>query len=300
MGFVLVSVVCSVIVSILLKWVRLRHLDTRQMIFWNYPVAVLLTYLFFPPQWSGLFSVDSPWILYGTMAILLPGLFLILSASLRYRGLVVTEVAQRISLVIPLLAAFVLFQEKMHMSSLLGVGLGFLSILFCIGWHRNPVTPADFNNIAVRHKNRNATLFPMLVFLGYGLVDILFKQVAQLTVVPYTTSMLLIFAGAFLVAFLYLAFILIGKRAVFSRQSMYWGLLLGLFNFLNILFYMKAHRALPDQPSLVFTGMNIGVIALGVLAGRLLFQEKPSRLNYFGVALAMLAVFVIAFTLKSR
>jgi drug/metabolite transporter (DMT)-like permease len=58
---------------------------------------------------------------------------------------------------------------------------------------------------------------------------------------------------------------------------------------------MKAHRALPDSPSLVFTGMNIGVIAVGALVGVFLFKEKLSKYNKIGVLLAIISVLLIAF-----
>jgi drug/metabolite transporter (DMT)-like permease len=72
------------------------------------------------------------------------------------------------------------------------------------------------------------------------------------------------------------------------------GLLLGLFNFANILFYLRAHRALPGRPALVFAGMNLGVVVLGALVGLLAFRERLSRLNLAGLGLAVLAIVLLA------
>src|SRR5690606_40505403 len=80
----------------------------------------------------------------------------------------------------------------------------------------------------------------------------------------------------------------------FSLTAVFWGVVLGGFNFANILFYMKAHRALPENPSIVFTGMNIGVISIGALAGLILFKEKLSNLNIVGILLAVVAVLLLA------
>src|SRR5690606_14428058 len=121
----------------------------------------------------------------------------------------------------------------------------------------------------------------------YGIVDILFKQVAQHTEVPYTTSMLLVFILAMFAAFSYLAYHVVVTKKRFSTQAIFWGMVLGGFNFGNILFYMRAHRALPDNPSVVFTGMNVGVIALGAMIGIFLFQEKLSFINKIGLILAV-------------
>ena len=56
---------------------------------------------------------------------------------------------------------------------------------------------------------------------------------------------------------------------------------------------MKAHKALPENPSVVFTAMNIGVMSLGAVVGVLVFGEKLSRINKLGVLLAIVAVLII-------
>jgi len=71
------------------------------------------------------------------------------------------------------------------------------------------------------------------------------------------------------------------------------GCVLGFFNFFNILFYLKAHSAMANSPSTVFTAMNLGVIIAGTLVGLLIFKEKLNRLNYIGLFLAAVAILLI-------
>lgn len=80
------------------------------------------------------------------------------------------------------------------------------------------------------------------------------------------------------------------KRTQWHMPSVGVGLLLGVLNFCNILFYIKAHQAMKDDPTLVFTGMNLGVICLGTFIGALAFKEKISKINYLGVAIAIMAI----------
>jgi drug/metabolite transporter (DMT)-like permease len=68
---------------------------------------------------------------------------------------------------------------------------------------------------------------------------------------------------------------------------------LGIVNFGNILFYIKAHQALSKNPSAVFSSMNIGVIILGTLIGVFIFKEKLSMLNKAGIILAIIAIVII-------
>ncbi|SKB54753.1 EamA-like transporter family protein [Parapedobacter luteus] len=286
MVYVLLSVVCSVTVSVILKLARRHHVDTRQIIVWNYPVTVLGSWAVLRPDFSDVVITEAPVGIYLSLAVLLPGIFVLLSASIRHTGIVRTEVAQRLSLFISLLAAFWLFREAPDTGKLIGVAVGFVGILCSIGWHRGS------NQYGLNHR---VWLYPLSVFFGYGLVDILLKIIAQHTGTPYTVSLFVIFCLAMLVAFGYLIVILQGKGR-FSMHAVYWGLVLGAFNLGNFLFYMMAHRALPENPSTVFTGMNVGVIALGALVGLVFFQEKLSRINKIGVLLAVVSVFIIAYS----
>ena len=281
MYYVLVSVLCSVTVSVLLKLARGRGLDVRQIIVWNYPVAAGLTYYFFSPQLTTIFNGDVPWTTYSLLALLLPSVFFALGESLRHTGLVRTEIAQRLSLVIPLCAAFFLFGERANVGTIVGLSIGLVAIICSIGWGRGV-------------KGSKNGIYAILVFLGYGLCDVLFKSIAQITAIPYTTSMFIVFLLAMLVAFTYLVgYAWLSKQKI-NRASILWGLVLGGFNFANILFYMKAHRALPDNPSIVFTGMNIGVISIGALVGVLFFREKLSAINKVGLGLSLVAIIILA------
>lgn len=284
MSYVLVSVIFSVTVSVILKMARRYAVDTTQLIVWNYPVAVLLAWFFLDPPVSGLPWASMPWLVYLGLGLLLPSIFVAIAASIRYTGIVRTEVAQRISLVIPLIASFWLFGESPDALKLIGVAVGLAAIVCSIGWR------AGRNQYGI---NKKVWLYPLIVFLGLGIVDILFKQIAVVAAVPYSTSLLIVFALAMLLAFAYLGYSLARRGLRFSIHAIFWGIVLGIFNFGNILFYMKAHRAMPDNPSIVFTGMNIGVIVLGAVVGVALFKEKLSRLNKIGLGLAVLSVILI-------
>ncbi|MFD2599802.1 EamA family transporter [Sphingobacterium corticis] len=286
MHFVLISVLCSVSVAVLLKYARKIGLDTWQMIVWNYPVAICLTYFIFTPDLANIHFSELPWVIYLPMAVLLPTLFLLLSNSLRYAGLVQTEVAQRLSLVISLLAAVWLFREQFSVMRSLGIAVGFAAIACLIGWQKEVGSVTD---------GWKRWLFPLTIFVGYGTVDILYKLVALEKTVAYTTSMFFMFLGAMTLSAIILVTQLVSKRKVFSSKAMGAGLLLGVLNFGNILFYMKAHRILSDSPSVVFTGMNIGVIGLGALIGVWLFRERLSLLNVVGILLAVVSVLMIAY-----
>lgn len=284
MIFVLLSVLCSVLVSVWLKLARRLDIDVVQAIAWNYVVASVLTALVLQPSLATLRQPDAPWLALLALAVLLPTIFLALSASVRHAGIVRSEAAQRLSLLLSLLAAFVLFGEQLTAFKLTGIALGLLALLAMI-WRGTAVAAASDAAPDWR--------YPLLVFVGFALIDILFKRVA-LAGVPLGASLQAMFALALPLAFALPLWRHLRGDTRFNRRSVFGGVVLGLANFGNILFYLRGHRALPAHPALVFASMNIGVVALGALVGVLLFRERLSRLNLAGVMLAVGAIGAMA------
>ena len=283
MIYVLFSVVCSVLVSVLLKLARRFDIDVGQAIGWNYAVASVLTAVVLQPSWTTLREPAAPWLALAALGILLPTIFLALAASVRHAGIVRSDAAQRLSLLLSLLAAFALFGEQLTGFKTLGIALGLLALL-CMVWR---------GGHGAANGGAAGWLYPLLVFGGFGTIDILFKRVA-LAGLPLGASLQAMFALALLVALALQLWRRAQDQTRFTARSALAGVLLGLANFGNILFYLRGHRALPQHPALVFASMNTGVVALGALVGLLLFRERLSRLNLGGVLLALLAIGLIA------
>src|SRR5690554_118575 len=112
MLFVLISIICSVTVSVIIKLARRYEINVTQMIAWNYPVAVFLNYIFYKPQIDFDAINNENWKIYLFLGFLLPSIFLAIAASIKHTGIVRTEIAQRISILIPLIAAFLIFHEN--------------------------------------------------------------------------------------------------------------------------------------------------------------------------------------------
>jgi len=283
MIYVLLSVVCSVLVSVLLKLARRTQVDVGQAIAWNYVVTSALTALLLQPAPASLREPGVPWLALVALGLLLPTIFLALAASVRHAGIVRSDAAQRLSLLLSLLAAFALFGERLTGGKALGIALGLLALL-CMVWRSGQ---------GAMGRGAAGWLYPLLVFGGFGVIDVLFKRVAQAGV-PLGASLQAMFALALVVAFALQLWRRARGHTRFTARNALAGLLLGLANFGNILFYLRGHRALPQHPALVFASMNLGVVALGALVGLLVFRERLSRLNLAGVGLALLAIGVIA------
>ena len=279
MIYLTIAVLCSVAVSVLLKVLRQKNIDIRQTIVAGYPVAFLLTWFLLKPDVSGMNALGGAWAIIIALGILLPAVFIILGRAIESVGMVATDAAQRLSLIIPIVAAFLLFGEVLTGTRIFGLALGFLALGALI------YRPQQ-GHISRQVKHTPLWLFG--VWAGYGIIDILFKQVAkQGTAFPLTLFVSFGLAG--LLLFIYLLI----TRVRWQGNALAAGLLLGALNMGNIYAYVRAHQLLSESPSIVFTGMNVGVIAVATLIGVGVFRESLNRTNVLGLLLAICCVAVL-------
>jgi drug/metabolite transporter (DMT)-like permease len=284
MLFLILSIICSVTVGVLFKMAHGNHSSNIQIITFNYAKALVLSYCFFSPDFKAL-ATSSAWPIYGVLGVLLPTIFLVLVLSIQYMGIVKTDAAQRLSLFIPILAAWFIFDEQFNTLKIAALLVGFPAIVFLL---IKPTTNQE-----------NKWIYPVLVLLGFGIIDVLFKQIALYTKLPFTTSLFVIFSIALVIMGLFTLYTILFRKAKFSSNNILWGILVGIFNFCNIFFYLKAHQAFAQNPSTVFAGMNMGVIVIGSLVGIFIFKEKISRLNFAGLFLALIAIVLIVLSQMS-
>lgn len=277
----IISVACSVAVSVLLKVARRQNIQIDQAIAINYVVAASLCLLIFRPQPSSLLTHATPWWVLIALGVLLPTIFLAMAGAVRHAGIVLSDAAQRLSLFIPLMAAFVLFGEALSASKLMGIAIALVALACLLA---RPRQAKDGNG----QTGRPAALLLLAVWLGYGTIDILFKQLAK-SGAAFSSSLFVSFVLAGVLIFLYL----LARRSTWTRRNVVAGLVLGVLNFGNIYFYIRAHQVFPQNPTLVFSAMNIGVISLGTLVGAGFFKEKLLWTNAAGIILAITAIVVL-------
>lgn len=285
MIFILLSIVCSITVGVIFKVSRNYAVSVSQIVTWNYVAALSLCYFSYKPNLHEI-SATSPWQLYIPLGILLPLIFAFLAASIKHMGIAKTDAAQRLSLFIPIMASLLLFGEDFNNYKIAGLLIGFPALLLILSKNTD--------------NTNNKWIYPASVLIGFGIIDILFKQTALFTSVPYTTSLFVIFGIALLIMFSVTIFKIIMGRENLTVRNFLFGSLVGVFNFGNILFYLKAHKAFSDNPSTVFAAMNMGVIVLGSLVGILAFKEKLSTKNYIGLLLALVAIVLIVTSQLSK
>jgi drug/metabolite transporter (DMT)-like permease len=254
MLFLILSVICSVTVGVIFKISRRYQVSATQIVAYNYAFALVLCYLVFTPDLSVL-NTSSPWKIFIPLGILLPVVFLFLATSIKYMGIVKTDAAQRLSLIISILGAWLFFGEQFSGLKLTALLFGFPALLLILN------KPTE--------NKENKWIYPALVLIGFGVIDLLFKQIAVTSILPFTTSLFVIFSMAFLIMILFNVYDLLFRKSKMDSKSILFGGLVGIFNFGNILFY---------------------------LIGIFIFKEKVTKLNITGLLMALLAVVFIVFS----
>ncbi|MHC5201572.1 EamA/RhaT family transporter [Myroides sp. LJL119] len=288
MLYLFLSILGSVLVGVLFKYSKGLSTNIFLMVLLNYIITTSLSYFIFHVDLTAI-PGDLPVITIGLLALLMPSLFLAQYYSVLYAGIIRTDIAQRMSLFIPIVAAVFLFKEQISPIRYLALGIGLISVYLILN---RSYLPKSQNTTL----NNNSIYFPVIVFIGFGLIDILFKQLALYSTIPYTSSLFYVFASAFILGLLYFVILLIfGKKQILqiNKQTILFGIALGVLNFINIVFYMKAHQVFSSNPTTVFAGMNFGVIILGTLIGYFLFKEKLSKINLIGVLFSILAIAIL-------
>lgn len=285
MELIFAAALCSVAVSIVLKICRDKGLLPMQMIAWNYAMASILTYLWFKPDLAHVSAAHTPWWLIILLGILLPAIFFCLSKSLQNAGILKTEIAQRLSVVLSLLAAYFIFNETFNQLKILGIIMG-VGAIFCI-------LDSHKRKQAVHGAKPLAAASLLAVWMGYALIDVLLKYTTGLGL-QFSVTLNLMFIFAFVISILFIA---VKYKSLGTWQNIGAGLLLGILNFANIALYVKAHMLLKDSPAVVFAGMNVLVVMLGVLSGLFIFKEKLKPLVALGIALGLTSVLCLAFAM---
>lgn len=283
MELIFAAAICSVLISVILKLCRDRGFNPAQMITWNYASASILCFLWFKPDLAHISINKTPWVLIAALGVLLPTIFYCLARSLQTAGILKTELAQRLSVVLSLSAAYFIFSEYFNAIKLIGIALGVLAVLLIL-----------FSQRKGSIDGKQGILFLLSVWAGYALIDVLLKFASGLGM-QFAVTLNLVFICAFLLSSIYN---IVQHGSLGQTKNILAGLGLGLLNFANIALYVKAHMLLKDTPAIVFAGMNILVVVLGVVAGLIIFKEKLRVATVFGLIAGIMSVVCLAYAMS--
>jgi drug/metabolite transporter (DMT)-like permease len=281
MFYIILAILTSTAIIVTFRIFERFGISIVQAITVNYLVASLFGFLSETGSYHFSAIPDQPWFL----SALVVGALLIISFnffafSAQYSGISITAISSRMSVVMPVALGFLFFNDPVNIFKITGNFLALIAFY---------LTSKKDKNIIV---NPKYAWLPVLLFVAVGTNDSMFKIAEHF----YIGGDFVVFlATAFGVALLFGLAVLLIKRIEskekFAVKNLVAGIILGLLNWFSTLYFLKGLDIF--DVSIFVPLYNIGVVALSAIIGFLVFKEKLTKLNWLGISLAIIAIFLI-------
>ena len=277
----LLAILSSFAISILIKRNELRGRRTPVVIASNYISASILGWAFTLTGGGVSFSLETLALGIGG-GVLWPGTFYLLMYGIRRYGISLAGAVCRLSLVVPVMFAFVFLREPLSAARWIG-----LLAAFAAFYLMHPVRSGEFRQMDAGA----AWFFPLLAFC-FGVVDLwvnLFNTIGPASEKFAFVTLVFSFSGLF-------AWAIVGwKRCAVDRASFFQGLVLGFPNFFATYFLMESLKSpfFFERSAVAYTWYSVVGVTLAFSAGVVIWKERVSRTNLIGVAAGLAAIMIL-------
>ncbi len=286
MIYILLSILCSTSLFIIFKYLDKFKIDAFLVIVINYFVAASLGFILnYDTNYNKIMSEISKWyylaIIIGVLFILM---FFVIGVSSRKIGIAITSVSSKMSVILPITFSIIYFSETVSNLKIIGIILAVFAIILSV--YKKSEKKLELHFIYL----------PVILLLGMGTTDILLKISQNCCINKeissiFTAILFMISGITGLIISLYKPKI---WKNIKSKKTILMGVILGIINFGSIYFLINALNSNKFDSSIIFGINNIGIVALSVLSGLILFKEKLSLINLIGIILSLTAIFVLS------
>lgn len=285
MIYLVLSVLTATLLLVIFKLFARFKINILHAIVVNYLVASTCGFMAFEgkleleniPNYSWFYYT----VLLGSFFI---GVFILMAITTQRSGLSVVSVATKMSLAIPILFGLLYYKESLGIFKLVGILLALAAVYLA--------SIKSKDGLIISRRN---IIFPLLVFLGSGIIDLSIKFIEDSYVtedqVPLFSAV--VFTSAAVIGILLLVVQGIRGRFKFELRNIVGGIILGIVNYGSLYYLVKALRSDILESSGIFTVNNVAVVMLSTLAGIVLFKEKLLPKNWLGVFLAVLSILLV-------
>jgi drug/metabolite transporter (DMT)-like permease len=290
MIYLLGSIVLTSYLTLSFKVCEKYHVVIFQAIVFNYITCVITGSIV-----NGAFPIHAEvfgkawfhWAL--LMGVLFISIFNIVGITTQRISVAVASVANKLSLIIPVVLSVYLYHETVKGWKLFGVILALIAVLLTC---YQPLHSGDKKN-----KGNWRYLLPIALFLGSGFLDALINHVQQTYVTVDNSNAYLIsgFFSAASIGSLYLIYQYIVGKQVFAFKNLLAGILIGIPNYFSIWCLVRFLKQSPWQSSASIPVNNMGIVLFSSVVAWLLFKERLTAINWLGIVLSIVAIYFIAF-----
>jgi drug/metabolite transporter (DMT)-like permease len=289
MIYLVLAILFNASLGIIFKIFPRYGVSTLQAIVFNYLTCAIIGISLYGDRllsWEEI--IHAPWFTYALLlGFLFVAGFFISAKCVANFGVAITAMMQKISMLITVVYAIIIFGEPSDFIKWVGVILAAMAIAL-VNYRKKGVNK-------LQSAKGWIIILPFITFLMNGSIDTTyFHMKASGHNVsdegPFTGLVFII--SLFIGLFLLVPGIIKGteKPAV---KNIAGGIVLGIANFLSVYCILQALN-LDWGGSIIFPVLNTGVILTATFAGIGIFREKLRPLNLMGIFLAIIAIILIA------
>lgn len=285
MFYLVATILLNVVLSVLFKLFPRYKIDALQAIVTNYCVCVITGSLFIGkmPFYSA--SVHQPWFLWSLlMGVSFISIFNLIAYCTRVDGITTTTIANKLSLVIPVLFSIIFMNESAGIAKIAGILIAL---------------PAVYLTTHVKEANGKtpSLLWPLLLFVGSGMLDTLVNYV-QLNFLSAAEDQavytIYCFAVAGITGISVLTYMLLTGKTKLELKNIIAGICIGIPNYFSIYFLIRSLNSKILQSSATIPVINIGILVASALTAILFFKERANVARIAGLLLSVGAILLIA------
>lgn len=288
----LAGVLLTVSLFVSFKYFSVLKIDSFQAIVYNYVTCVVTGCIFSGiPDMGGLAADSSEKLLVAlTLGCLFIFTFNLMGLTTRRIGIGTATIANKISIVIPVLSGIFIIQTAKSFDTAQLAGMLLTPAAIVLSSYKKNRTGETTQSPFLR------LVLPFTVFIFGGIIDSLVNYANHALLSPgdeaafVTTS----FVSAAAVGSLILLIQTVGRKRRFQGKALTGGIILGVLNFFSIWFLMRALAFFSNDGAFFFPVFNILTILASILFAFMLFRERPTKINLAGILVALASIFLIA------
>ncbi len=284
MIYLLLSIFFSTGLFVIFKYFGIYKIDTLKAIVVNYVVAFLLGFLS-AEKTIAISEIHHQSWFFGALflGVLFVSIFFVMAITAQKNGISVASISGKMSVVIPIFFGFFLYDESINFFKITGIIIALVAVY--LASDKN-----DKNNF-----NKEALVFPLLLFFGSGIIDTTLKYVEVHFVLAHEVA---IFSGSLFAIAAFFGSIILGikalrKKVSFGFKNIIAGIVLGVPNYYSIVFLIKALQTEGFESSTLFTLNNVAIVIVSSILGLILFKERFYTKNKIGVFLAVIGIILV-------
>ncbi len=281
MIYLILAIICSSLISIVIK-ISKDHVTNKIMMFVvNYIVCTICS-LFFIGNLDGIESKEFIFpIWFGIITGFgYLGCFLLLELNIRKNGVVLSSTFSKLGLLVPIFIAIVFYHDTPTILKIIGIVLSIVAII---------IMNVEFKKKDVDNKAFNIMNLLLIILLIFGgLTD------ASSTIFEHTSDFRLkglfltvIFSSALVASLIILAI----EHKKISYKDIIFGICIGIPNYFSSFFLLNSLKSL--EAVVVYPTYSVATIVVITLVGVLFFKEKLKIKEIIGMIVIIASIILL-------